>query len=194
MENASKALLIAGSILIAVILVTLLVRTYGNMGLFQRQQLSEQEALEIQEFNQRYTKYQNQYVYGTDVITVINQCLNEDSAVYPMKVEVHFVPDGGTGYYTFTEKRYNRRTGKTTTRTVKVYSRADKVFDNRGDTLEFIDGRSAETRGRTAGDDDDNQEVDSIKGRAFLCDDIEYNNQGRVIRIHFTEKQFNSNS
>ena len=32
MENASKALLIAGGVLIAIVLITLLIRTYGDIG------------------------------------------------------------------------------------------------------------------------------------------------------------------
>ena len=76
MENATKALLIAGGVLIAIIIITLLVRTYGNISNFQRQQLTQEEARQIAEFNSEYTQYENQYVYGTDVITVINKVNN----------------------------------------------------------------------------------------------------------------------
>ena len=42
MENATKALLIAGGVLIAIIILTILVKTYGNIGAFQRQQMSQE--------------------------------------------------------------------------------------------------------------------------------------------------------
>ena len=73
MENASKALLIAGGVLIAIILITVLVRTYGNISIFQRQQLTEDEIEKIAEENKEYLKYLNQYVYGTEVISIINK-------------------------------------------------------------------------------------------------------------------------
>lgn len=76
MENATKALLIAGGVLIAIIILTILVKTYGNIGAFQRQQMSQEEAEQIEEFNKDYTKYDGQYVYGTEVITIINKTLD----------------------------------------------------------------------------------------------------------------------
>lgn len=79
MENASKALLIAGGVLIAIIIVSLLVRTYGSIGRFQKQQLSIEETERIEKFNKEYTKYQGQYVYGTEVITVINKSANDST-------------------------------------------------------------------------------------------------------------------
>ena len=36
MENATKALLIAGGVLIAIILISVLVHTYGNIRIFQK--------------------------------------------------------------------------------------------------------------------------------------------------------------
>ena len=73
MENASKALLIAGGVLIAIILISVLVRTYGNISIFQRQKLTEEEIARIEEDNKAYTKYLNQYIYGTEVISMINK-------------------------------------------------------------------------------------------------------------------------
>ena len=78
MENASRALLIAGSVLVAIIVITLLVRTYGNIGNFQRQQLSVEEAQKLEEYNKQYTKYEHQYVYGTEVISIINKEENKN--------------------------------------------------------------------------------------------------------------------
>lgn len=81
MENASKALLIAGGILIAIILITLLIRSYGNIVGFQKQNLSQEEAAQLEEFNAQYMKYNHQYVYGTEVITVANKIDNYNNYV-----------------------------------------------------------------------------------------------------------------
>ena len=76
MENATKALLISGGVLIAIIILTVLVKTYSKIGMFQKQQLSKEEAEQIEEFNKDYTKYAGQYVYGTEVITIINKTVD----------------------------------------------------------------------------------------------------------------------
>ena len=73
MENATKALLISGGVLIAIIILTVLVKTYSKIGMFQKQQLSKEEAEQIEEFNKDYTKYAGQYVHGTEIITIINK-------------------------------------------------------------------------------------------------------------------------
>ena len=73
MENASKALLMAGGILIAIIIIALLAKTFSNIGEFQMSKLSEEEQQKLIAFNEQYTKYLNQYVYGTDVITLLNK-------------------------------------------------------------------------------------------------------------------------
>ena len=78
MENATKALLIAGGVLIAIIIISLLIRTYGNISFFHREQISSEEAERIESYNKEYTKYLNKYVYGTEVITAINKTINNN--------------------------------------------------------------------------------------------------------------------
>ena len=73
MENASRALLMAGGILIAILIIAVLARTFSTMSVFQKTQLTEEEARQLQEFNEQYTKYLGQYVYGTEVRTLINK-------------------------------------------------------------------------------------------------------------------------
>lgn len=73
MENASKALLMAAGILIAIIIIGLLVTTFSNINQFQMSRLSEEEQQKLIAFNEQYTKYLNQYVYGTDVKTLQNK-------------------------------------------------------------------------------------------------------------------------
>ena len=101
MENASKALLMAGGVLIAIIIISLLVKTFGSMGELQRQQVSAEEVEKIEAFNKEYTKYLDQYVYGTEVITIINKAASSESNidVYVNNVIV------GTSYITDDLKR-----------------------------------------------------------------------------------------
>ena len=77
MENASNALLMAGGILIAIIIIGLLVSMFSNASEFQMSQLSQKEQEELIAFNEQYTKYLNQYVYGTEVLTLQNKYNND---------------------------------------------------------------------------------------------------------------------
>lgn len=106
MENASKALLMAGGILIAILILTLVVRSFTTISIFQKSRLSEEEQEQLVEFNEQYTKYLGQYVYGTEVITVINKSLNNKE--YPIKVIIKFANDGNGYSYNGYIKKDNR--------------------------------------------------------------------------------------
>ena len=79
MENASKALLMAGGVLIAILILAILVRSFTTVSNFQKTKLSEEEQAQLVSFNKQYTKYLGQYVYGTEVISVINKSQNNKS-------------------------------------------------------------------------------------------------------------------
>lgn len=184
MENATKALLIAGGVLIAIIIITLLVRTYGNISNFQRQQLTQEEAQQIAEFNSEYTKYANQYVYGTEVITVINKVLNSEE---PIKITIKFEDE-----YTYTKVSY--KNGKKTTKTVTVKPGKDLTITNEDEeyTGTFVDENSS-SFGSSVDDEEGNTTMTGLKNKAFLCTEIKYDySTGRVNSIRFEEKKYNS--
>ena len=92
MENASKALIIAGSILIAIIIISLGIVVFNNMsGSVQRNaDLTEQQ---IASFNSKITPYLGESVSGSQVNTfmelvrTINQKAdNENDTVKKIKV------------------------------------------------------------------------------------------------------------
>ena len=89
MENASKALLIAGGVLIALVTISLLVSSFSTINKFQMSKLSEEEQERLIAFNEQYTKYAGQYVYATDVITVTNMSLNNNMK-YDVTVNIKF--------------------------------------------------------------------------------------------------------
>lgn len=76
MENASKALLMAGGVLIAILIIVLLVNSFTSISSLQQTKLSEEEQEKLVKFNEQYTKYAGQYVYGTEVRSVMNKSEN----------------------------------------------------------------------------------------------------------------------
>lgn len=121
MENASKALLIAGGVLIAIITIGLLVTSFSTISEFQMSQLSEQEQEQLIAFNEQYTKYLNQYIYGTEIITIINRTL--DNKTYPIEVKIKF-----TGGYDYNGYQYNSTTKRYDKAVVTIKKRRN--FDN----------------------------------------------------------------
>lgn len=73
MENASKALIIAGSVLISILVISLLVMFYNNikdfMGTEHNVDISEQAL----EFNKQYDVYYRDNLYGSDILSVANK-------------------------------------------------------------------------------------------------------------------------
>lgn len=169
MENASKALLMAAGILIAIILISLLVAMYKGVSLFQRQQVSQEDAARIEEFNSFYTKYSGRYVYGTEVITVINQTVN-NKASNDVKVEVIMKSDDYTykiGKVTYTAKSITVKTGEVITNTSGYITSIDKK------NLTAVD--------------------ENLRTRAFQCTEITYDTTtGKVNGIKFEEKQYST--
>ena len=80
MENASKALLIAGGILIALLVIGALVLMFNQIGSYQQAQDSNQKDSQLAEFNKDFEKYiDDKGITGADVISVINKVIDYNS-------------------------------------------------------------------------------------------------------------------
>ena len=113
MENASKALLMAGGILIAILIIALLVRTATTVSAFQKARLTEEEQEQLVAFNEQYTKYLNQYVYGTDVATLRNKYYDDGLVkVLPEGLDLPTGIGQDTQYYKCIAIGYDNSTGK----------------------------------------------------------------------------------
>ena len=128
---------------------------------FQRKQLSAEEAAQIEEFNKDYVKYLNQYVYGTEVVTVINRVAN-----YQEKTNNNFEID-----ITFIDPYSYKKNGKTYTTKGKLKLKGEEEVK-----YQFIDRKN------------NNESLEDLKRRAFKCTKIEYDgDNGRVSKIAFEE-------
>lgn len=73
MENASKALLIAGEILIAIVILSIGVYLYTTFNNVSEEYNKEIKFKQILEFNQNFTKYQNrENITIQEIITIAN--------------------------------------------------------------------------------------------------------------------------
>ena len=89
MENASKALVMAGGVLIAIMLLTLFTYLFSRMssntsGIYQLIEKHEKD-----EFNQQFLNYEGREITPQDVATLINLAQNsEKNSKFYAKVEV----------------------------------------------------------------------------------------------------------
>lgn len=73
MENASKALLIAGGVLIALIIMSLLVVTFTKIGDYQKAQSEGSRDSQLAEFNRDFERYTEDDIRGVDIVSLINK-------------------------------------------------------------------------------------------------------------------------
>ena len=72
MENASKALLIAGGVLITMIVASFGVYLYGVYHEHSENMLAAMSEKEISEFNAKFTSYQGKDLTANDVVSIMN--------------------------------------------------------------------------------------------------------------------------
>lgn len=73
MENASKALLIAGGVLIALIIITMFIMMFSRISNIQKEQEEQTKIEQLTAFNEEFEAYNKKVMYGVDVITLINK-------------------------------------------------------------------------------------------------------------------------
>ncbi len=81
MENASKALLIAGAILIAILLIGIAMMVFGNISGITGIVGQQVGTMEIQAFNKQFEQYAGENVSGSNVKTLISN-INASNATY----------------------------------------------------------------------------------------------------------------
>lgn len=79
MENASKALLMAGGVFIAILLLTLFSYLFTQMGQSTGKIYDNMEKHKIAEFNQQFLNYEGRNLTAQEVATLINMAINSNS-------------------------------------------------------------------------------------------------------------------
>ena len=79
MENATKALIIAGGMLIAMLIVGLLNWGYNQLRALQQANITEEERQQIVDFNERFEAYNKKVVRGYQMISLSNLVYDTNS-------------------------------------------------------------------------------------------------------------------
>ena len=78
MENASKALMIAGAVLFTIIVTGLFIYFMEQYSRLPEQQSEQQRLEQVAKFNREYESYDKKEMYGTEVATVVNKVINNN--------------------------------------------------------------------------------------------------------------------
>ncbi len=78
MENATKALIIAGAVLVAILLLTLFAYVLSLMGEYTANVYDEMKAVDITEFNQIFLNYDDREISIQDVASIVNLAIDNN--------------------------------------------------------------------------------------------------------------------
>lgn len=221
MENASKALIIAGGVLLAMMILSLLV--YVGMSMTDMAQSQDRVTLaqQIADFNKSYLAYDKKRMYGTEVITVVNKAINHNKNVEATTVDPYYINIKINPKQTFettvieidNTKEYfpsKELKGNQITSTIKgllgnpnnSYLEANAqgnlgTWQNNGKEFimnnNFVDFFAGDTIDKTVTTSDQKttykmySALTNFKTAIFECEDVGYNDEGRVNSMTFTQ-------
>lgn len=76
MENASRALIMAGSILIALMIIAALLLMFNNLTTYQREETQTAREAQVIEFNNQFSTYNKEKVRGSDLYSLLNKVID----------------------------------------------------------------------------------------------------------------------
>lgn len=210
MENASKALVMAGGILIAIMILATLAYAAGQWGLIPQSMEQSKEAQQLAKFNQEYESYNKDVMYGSDVVSVLNKAISNNSVIgndttHPNYINIKIKINQGAIGETVTEyKTTYYKDG--TVKTSKTNEQESIRLDNGEYSLEgnlakiktLLENTAKTEKSKPKSGLEDGNRIETytvtvpalqeFKGkRYFSCTGVRYNNQGRINYLEFTE-------
>lgn len=78
MENASKALVMAGGVLIAIMVIATLLYASNTFRILPEAEEQSTAVKQLQAFNKQYESYDRDALYGTDLVSVLNKAMDNN--------------------------------------------------------------------------------------------------------------------
>ena len=211
MENASKALIMAGSVLIALIVISLLVMFYNNIRNLQKTELSVEQQEKAGEFNKQYEVYQRD-IYGSELLSLVNK-INDYNKIEAenegyTKIEIYVTFEKNVDSTYFSKGTYNSSTmknkineldkkkeelGNQTIKSKKSSSitrKVSKLATMRTADIEALGFEQSDYKEQVATYNLHKSLLTQIKSQAFAYSKTDYdNNTGRITKMYYTYKK-----
>lgn len=208
MENASKALLIAGGILIAMIVISIFIMGYSNITQLAQTEVDAELKQQIDDYNKPYLAFNKNTMYGIDVISALNLAISNNK-LNKVSLGEEFYVDVSFKLKDLIQDREDIYTLDTSTNTqshkidpIKNYDfkigETYKLSSNLNEIINFLDTANNVEQERTINETDDKGTVlkytvrysgiADFKRKTFKCSKVEYDSNGRVKSIEFEQR------
>ena len=169
MENATKALLMATAILIAVVTLGIFIYMYNDARVAAKEREKIETSEQMTEFNNQFESYNRKLMRGVEVISVLNKAIDNNLKFeamdlgwqfdnYKVIVEVHCLDELGlTTKLTYTSDKYSLDTQK-------FYDDYEKIKN-----------------------DNSSEEFKDLKKKVFNCVELKNNSIGRIYKLVYKE-------
>lgn len=192
MENAAKALLIAGGILFAIIILSLVVYMSTTTSRMMRAQDDKKAEEEIYAFNKEYEAYNRKKMYGTDIITVMKKAIDYNlNADETQKITIEL--ETVNNYSTVIETTTTSASGiETKTKEVKDGSLYSGQYNQDNHAMKAFLNQEPNDYYDEANSNDGKKiyvysALTSFKRSIFECNEVKYNNSGKINNMKFKE-------
>lgn len=162
MENATKALLIAAGVLIAIMVISALVLMFDRISEVSQTEQDALVAQQLTEFNREYEAFNRRDLWGGQIISVMNKMLDNNSKYLTLD-EDNYMMDISVKF-TVIDDFFNKKKEGTTYSTLVSFSQ------------KFAEAQRTE------------DQLTELKRKLFKCVSVEYNEEtGRVQKMYFEE-------
>lgn len=182
MENASKAIVIAGSILVSLVTITIFYFMFGRVSQLMGGIEPDTQEEALLEFNKGFEAYNKKMMYGTDVISVINKAI-DNNRQYKVEYGINSPDKTFMDYYvdiwfTVYERDPDNNKKLNTTKTYKLSE--DYIHTNKNNSKIW----SLYLSKAAKGDDDD--VFRGFKFSAYKCNKVVYTDKSEVSSAHLS--------
>ena len=91
MENASKALFIAGGMLFAIIVISLFALEYSNITMMKQAEIEKEMQNDVAKFNKPFLAFNKKAMYGTDIVSIMNFAISSNMTYEAKPGEDYYV-------------------------------------------------------------------------------------------------------
>lgn len=206
MENASKALIIAGSVLVSLMIIALLVFFFNNISELQSINQNDDELKAISEFNKQYDVYERD-IYGSELLSLVNKILDYNKresenkgykkinliVVLEKDIDNEFFKKGTYNYERLMsivkdlENKVQVTGNETINSTIPNVSRkVSKLATMRTADIENLGFTASSYREKVSKYLSYSTLLTDVKAKIFKCDSFKYDNlNGRIIEMKY---------
>ncbi len=206
MENASKALIMAGGILIALLVIGLLVFFYNNLSSLKSIEQSGEELEVVTEFNKQYEVY-TRNVYGSEILSLANKIADynkneaDNKGYSPIELQITFESDASKEFFkkgTYTSTKIVNEVEKLETKVEQIgnesiraegtiYSRkVSQLAKMRTKDIEDLGFSEAQYKQQVTNYNTYKTLLSEIKSKTFKYAGVEYDkNTGRITLLKY---------